>query len=55
MDPFGKVVAESPILDEHLLLATVDLDLVEIARAQTPLISDLKGAWPAVKRLVDGS
>lgn len=54
VEPFGKLVAESPIQEEHLLLASVDLDLVEIARAQTPLISDLKGAWPAVKRLMDG-
>ena len=53
VDPFGKVVAESPILEEHLLLANIDLDLIEIARAQTPLISDLKGSWPTVKRLMD--
>jgi len=53
VDPFGKVVAESPILEEHLLLANVDLDLIEIARAQTPLISDLTSAWPTVKRLMD--
>lgn len=53
VDPFGKVVAESPILEEHLLLGKVDLDLIEIARAQTPLISDLKSSWPAVKRLLD--
>jgi predicted amidohydrolase len=54
VSPFGKVVAESPIQEEHLLLAEVDLDLVEIARAQTPLISDLRGSWPAICRLVEG-
>lgn len=53
VDPFGKVVAESPIQEEHLLLATVDLDLIEVARAQTPLISDLKSSWPAVRTLMD--
>lgn len=53
VDPFGKVVAESPILEEHLMLANVDLDLIEIARAQTPLISDLKSSWPAIRRLMD--
>jgi predicted amidohydrolase len=53
VDPFGKVVAESPIQEEHLLLAPVDLELIEIARAGTPLISDLKGSWPAVRKLVD--
>ena len=53
LDSFGKTVAESPIQEEHLLLAPIDLDLVEIARASTPLISDLKGVWPTLRRLVD--
>ncbi len=52
VDPMGRVVAQSPILEEHLLLAQVDLELVTIARSQTPLISDLQSAWGDVKRLV---
>ncbi len=53
VDPMGQVLAESPIQDEHLLLAPVDLDLIEIARTATPLISDLKAAWPTLRGLVE--
>lgn len=52
-DPMGKVAAESPVQEEHLLIAPLDLDLIEIARAATPLISDLKSAWPTVRALAD--
>ena len=51
-DPFGKLVAKAPILDEHLLVSDIDLDLVTLARAQSPLISDLQAAWSDVKRIV---
>lgn len=52
VDPMGRLVAKSPVLEEHLLLAEVDLDLVTIARSQSPLISDLQSAWGDVRRLV---
>ncbi|MCC7228917.1 MAG: hypothetical protein IT203_00880 [Fimbriimonadaceae bacterium] len=51
-DPFGKLIAQSPVMDEHMLLADIDLDLVAIARAQSPLISDLQTAWSDVRRIV---
>lgn len=54
VDPFGKTVAQSPLQEDHLLLAPIDLDLIAVARAATPLISDLKGSWPAIKRIMDG-
>lgn len=53
VDPFGKVISQGPVNEEHVLLAQVDLDLVQIARAQTPLISDLQSAWGDIKRIVD--
>lgn len=53
-DPFGKLIAESPILEEHLLLAPIDFDLIEVARAQTPLLSDLQSAWENLVRLAKG-
>lgn len=53
VDPFGTIVAESPILDPHLLVATIDLDSAAVARARSPLISDLESAWGDVKRLVE--
>lgn len=55
VDPFGKVIAEAPIAEPQLLIADIDLDLVGIARAQSPLLSDLKGQWEEVRRLVANS
>lgn len=52
VDPFGKTVAESPIAEEHLLITKIDLDLVRIARSQSPLISDLHTAWGDIVRIV---
>ena len=55
VDPFGNVIAEAPIAEPQLLIADIDLDLVGIARAQSPLLSDLKGQWEEVRRLVANS
>lgn len=52
IDPFGKTLAEAPIAEEHLLLSEVDIDIVTIARAQSPLVSDLQSAWEDIRRLV---
>ena len=41
-DPFGNLIAESPVMEDHLLVADLDLDLIEIARQNTPLLADLK-------------
>jgi N-carbamoylputrescine amidase len=51
IDPMGRVVAEAPIADEAMIVAEVDLELVWIARAQSPLISDLQSVWEEVRRL----
>lgn len=51
VDPFGITLTKSPILEPHMICATVDYDLVEVARAQTPLISDLKSNWNNLARL----
>lgn len=52
IDPMGRVLGQSPVLDEHLLVAMLDPELVAIARAQTPLLSDLRTAWSDIRRLV---
>lgn len=52
VDPFGRFVGEAPILEDHLLIAPVDLGSVEIARAQLPLTSDLQSAWSDIRRIV---
>lgn len=50
--PFGETIGAAPVADPHLLIADLDLDQVTIARAQSPLVSDLQGAWEDVRRLV---
>lgn len=54
LDPFGEVLARSPVADDHLLMAPIDLDVVEIARSQLPLISDLRSGWSDVIRALEG-
>jgi predicted amidohydrolase len=53
IDPIGQTIAESPISAEHLLVASIDLDLVAIARAKSPLFSDMQSAWGDVRRIVE--
>jgi len=52
IDPMGRTVAEAPLADEAMILTEIDLELVTIARAQSPLIADLKSVWEEVRRLV---
>ena len=52
VNPFGNVIAEAPVASPALLVAEVDFDQVAIARAQSPLLSDLRSEWEEVKRLV---
>jgi predicted amidohydrolase len=55
VDPSGHVFAEAPIAEPHMILGTIDPDLVAITRAQSPLLSDLQSAWSDVRRLVAAS
>jgi predicted amidohydrolase len=55
IDPTGKVIAEAPVAEEAMIVTEVDLELVSIARAQSPLISDLQSGWEEVRRLVANS
>lgn len=50
-DPAGTLIAEAPVGEEHLLLADLDLDLVAISRAGSPLLSDLRASWEEVLRI----
>lgn len=52
-DPYGRMIAASPSIDEHVLIAEMDTDLIALARAQAPLISDLRSAWQDVRRQID--
>lgn len=51
VDPTGAIVAQSPMMDEHLLIAKIDKDQIAAARAQTPLISDLRAVWSDIVRI----
>lgn len=53
IDPYGRLAAQAPILDDHLLLAPIDLELIDLARSQLPLTSDLQSAWGDVSRIVN--
>lgn len=55
VDSDGQVVACSPILEEHILLAEIDLDLLSVSRANSPLLGDLKERWSAIVKLVEES
>lgn len=49
--PAGQVLAQSPIAEDHLLLAEIDLEEVAVARASAPLIADLRSVWADIVRL----
>lgn len=53
VDPSGRIYAQGPVQEEHLLVAPVDLDLVDIQRSQFPLISDLQSSWEDIKRIAN--
>lgn len=53
INPMGKAVATSPILEPHLLIAEVDMDLVTIARSASPMLADLRSKWGDIRRLLD--
>jgi hypothetical protein len=35
-----------------MVVAEVDFDLIEVARAKAPLLADLKGSWDVLSRLM---
>ncbi len=52
-NPAGELINRSPLLEDHLLVSELDLDLVDIARDQLPLLSDLQSAWPTIRAIID--
>ncbi|MCG9895167.1 MAG: hypothetical protein MH204_06805 [Fimbriimonadaceae bacterium] len=50
-DPFGRCLAEAPVIGESLLLAEVDFELGSAARAKSPLLSDLRARWDRIQEL----
>ena len=53
MGPRGDTRARAPVWEEALLTASVDLDDITRARADVPLLSDIRTALPALRREMD--
>jgi NAD+ synthase (glutamine-hydrolysing) len=53
MGPRGDVRGRAPVWDEAMLLATIDLGDLARARADTPLLADLRTALPHLRELLD--
>lgn len=53
VDPHGRVVARSPVQEDHLLLCEIDLGEVELVRSSFPLTADLRTAWSDIIRLAN--
>jgi N-carbamoylputrescine amidase len=52
-DPLGRILVEAPVGVEAIITANIDLELVSIARAQTPLISDLQSSWHNILKIAN--
>jgi predicted amidohydrolase len=45
IDPFGRTRVEAPLAQEALVLGEIELDDIAIARAASPMLSDLESAF----------
>jgi predicted amidohydrolase len=54
-DPFGRRLAESPVMGESIVLAEIDLDVARASRAKSPLLSDLRSRWARVVEIAQES
>ena len=54
-DPFGDKLVEADLGEPALVLAEVDLENVARARSRTPLLGDLRAAWPRIAEMVAAS
>jgi predicted amidohydrolase len=52
-NPLGEVVSEGPIGEEFMMIAEIDLDLIDIARKKSPLLADLVSVLEDVTREID--
>ncbi|MFM9873200.1 MAG: nitrilase-related carbon-nitrogen hydrolase [Fimbriimonadaceae bacterium] len=53
VNPLGERLVQAKNFGEQIVMAEVDLDLVDQARAATPLASDLKERWLALTKIVN--
>src|SRR5881397_4179101 len=50
IDPMGNVLVRGPLFEEALLTADVDLEKLTDARADSPLLADLRSALPVLTK-----
>jgi len=50
IDPMGNVLVRGPLFEEALLTADLDLDALTDARADSPLLADLRSALPVLTK-----
>ncbi len=50
IDPMGNVVVRGPLFEEALLTAELDLEKLTDARADSPLLADLRSALPVLTK-----
>ena len=55
VDSRGNMIARSPMMEDHLLLAEVDLESVAVSRANSPLLTDLQQRWQSIVSLAGQS
>ena len=46
--PRGHIVARAPILEEAVIIANINLDEIQPARYENPLLSDLRAGLPSI-------
>jgi hypothetical protein len=40
------------ILEEHMIISEIDLDLLSVSRSRAPLLGDLRTRWAALQRII---
>lgn len=51
-DPNGDQIASAPLLEQALITVPLDLETVRESRRHTPLLDDLRAAWPLITHFV---
>lgn len=55
VDSRGNMIARSPMMEDHLLMAEIDLESVAVSRANSPLLTDLQQRWQSIVQLAGQS
>jgi predicted amidohydrolase len=53
VNPFGETLVEAELGRPQMIVGEVDPELITLARAQSPLLSDLRTRWQVLRRMID--